>query len=204
MWGDRQCAVAVRLVGLSAALFLLPGCEPASPLERSGVTLTPPASWKPVPVQTWAVPGSPLAAWSGPEGASLVVYRQAVPIDRPLTESSAEGLLQGVANRLANLPGLTEVLRRTETWGGQPAGRLELVGPGTGDALAPSGSGTPVAPQGQELIPTRRIVVGVPADPAVFLVWHGPESSSEELQSQVEVIRRGFQFRAIPKPPRRY
>src|SRR5206468_6333015 len=57
------------------AVLLVVGCQPAAPLGRSGIELTPPASWQRVEPSAWMVPGEPLAAWSGPEGSSLVVYR---------------------------------------------------------------------------------------------------------------------------------
>lgn len=196
MFGDSYCTATVRLIGLSLSFCLLSGCQPQSALEHAGVALSLPPSWKTVPAATWPVPGSPVAAWSGPEGASLVVYSQPMPRSESSPEVVAQTILTGVANRLANLPGLTEKLRRIETWGGLPAGRLEVVGPGMGDALAPSGMGVPIAPNGKALVPTRRILVAVPGTQTIFMVWHAPESAREALEALVEDARQGFQIRS--------
>jgi hypothetical protein len=195
MLGESYGSKTVRRFGLPVLFCLVSGCQPQSPLERSGVLLPPPPSWKAVPADAWPVPGTPLAAWSGPHGASLTVYRQSVAIAGSSPQAAAESALTGVANRFANLPGLTETLRRIETWGGLPAGRLELVGQGMGDALAPSGMGVPIAPKGQTLIPTRRVLVAVPGTQTIFLVWHAPESSRDELEVQIEAFHQAFQIR---------
>ena len=74
-----------------------------------------------------------------------------------------------------------------ETVAGLQAARVVVVGPGTGDALAPSGVGTPVAPPGKALIPTRRVILAIPrrAD-TLTLLWHYPESSREAIGPQVD------------------
>ena len=103
---------------------------------------------------TWMVPGTPLAAWSGPDGSSFVVYRTLwVP------EGSAEMLAEALGNRLENLPGLKLLVKRTETVAGVPAARVEVIAPGTGDALAASGLGEPIEPPGKTLIPTRQVTL---------------------------------------------
>ena len=89
------------------SLAVLPGCSPAAPLERAGIALAPPASWHPERRSTWMVPGTPLAAWSGPDGSSLVIYRTLwVP------GGSAEMLAEALGNRLENLPGLKLLVKR--------------------------------------------------------------------------------------------
>jgi hypothetical protein len=164
-----------------AVLGLAGGCTPSAGLGRTGVELTPPVGWKTVAPTTWPVPGTPIAAWSGPGGASLVLYRSL-----PVPGGRAEALAEGLANRLENLPGLRVVSRGVETVGGLDAARVEAVAPGTGDALAPSGAGTPVAPEGVTLRPTRRVVLLVPrpAD-TLGLVWHAPEEDTNRLEQQV-------------------
>lgn len=167
--------LAVVLAGLS-------GCTEATPLAAAGVGLSLPAGWHAVDRSTWLVPGTPLAAWAGPGGSSLVVYRTlAIPAGR------AEEVLTEQANRLVNLPELKVVGRRIETAGGLPAARVEAVAPGTGDALAATGMGTPSAPPGRALVPTRRVVITVPrAGDTLCFVWHAPESAAEALGAQVE------------------
>lgn len=172
------------------AAGLAPGCQPDAPLARAGVHLSPPASWRPVARTTWPVPGTPLAAWSGPNGSSLVVYRAL-----PIPDGNAKGVAEALANRLSNLPGLELVVRRTEEWGKAEAGRVEAVAPGTGDSLAPSGTGVPAVRDGRELIPTRRVVLGFPrASAPIFLAWHAPESANAELQEQVQTILQGLRL----------
>ena len=83
-------------------------------------------SWRPMERTSVPVPGTPLAAWSGPAGgaASLVVYRAL-----PIPDGTARGLAEGLANRLTNLPGIA-------SW---------AVGPRPGAASKPLGS-TPSRP----------------------------------------------------------
>jgi hypothetical protein len=135
------------------------------------------------------VPGVPLAAWSGPEGSSLVLYRSL-----PVPGGSAATLVEGLANRLENLPGLKVRERRTETIAGRTAVRVEVVAPGTGDAMAPSGVGTPVAPADKSLVPTHQITIGfVRREDTLFLTWHTPESSynriAPEIQATLDSLR---------------
>jgi hypothetical protein len=150
-------------------------------MERAGVTLVAPNGWRSAEPTRWSVPGTPLAAWSGPGGASLVVYRT---LPGPAVQSS--DLVVGLANRLENLPGLRVLSRRTETVAGLEAGWVEAVAPGTGDAFAPSGTGTPFVAKGVELKPTRRVSVTIPrAADTLTLVWHAPEADSSTLEASV-------------------
>ena len=167
---------------LAAVLAGLSGCTEATPLAAAGVALRPPAGWRAVDRTTWLVPGTPLGAWAGPGGSSLVVYRTlAIPAGR------AEQVLTEQANRLVNLPGLKVVGQRVDTAGGLPAARVEAVAPGTGDALAATGMGTPLAPAGKALMPTRRIMITVPrAGDTLSFVWHAPESEADALGAQVD------------------
>ena len=127
------------------------------------------------------VPGVPLAAWSGPEGSSLVVYRTL-----PTPGGSSATIAEALANRLENLPGLEVRDKRTETVGGATAARVEVIAPGTGDALAPSGVGTPIAPPGKTLVPTRQVTIGlVRSDATLYLRWHAPESSYDRIAPDI-------------------
>jgi hypothetical protein len=158
------------------------GCQQVGPQQRAGVDLEVSGSWRPVEPSTWMVPGTPLAAWSGPEGSSLVIYR-ALPFPGGTTEIIAEGL----ANRLTNLPELKLLVKRTEKVAGEPAARVEVVAPGSGDALAPSGAGVPVATGGKPLLPTRQVTVGfVRPGGALFLSWHMPESAHPRVAPEIE------------------
>jgi hypothetical protein len=171
------------------AVLLVVGCQSAAPLERSGIELTPPGSWRRVESSAWMVPGVVLAAWVGPDGSSLVVYRTL-----PVPGGSATSIAEGLTNRLENLPGLQVRARRTETVAGTTAARVEVVAPGTGDAMAPSGVGTPVAPAGKSLIPTRQVTLGfVRPDVTLYVTWHLPESSYDriapEIQATIDTLR---------------
>jgi hypothetical protein len=165
---------------LVAWAVLVGGCTPSGPLEQAGVALTLPSGWKPVAPTTWPVPGTPLAAWSGPGGASLVVYRSL-----PVPDGKAESVARGLATRLENMPGLRVEAARGETVAGLDAGRVEAVAPGFGDSLAPTGIGTPVETRGP-LRPTRRVVILIPrpAD-TLALVWHAPAADAARLDGQV-------------------
>ena len=168
------------------------GCQPITPLESAGVSLAVPGSWQPADPLHWMVPGTPLAAWSGPEGASLVIY-QTLPDPGGTAESIAEGL----ANRLANLPELTVLARGTDTIAGQSAARIEVVAPGSGAALAPSGVGTPIATEGKPLVSTHQVTVGFPRSRGtLFLSWHTPEQAHDRLAPEIKAMLESVKLRA--------
>jgi hypothetical protein len=128
------------------------------------------------------VPGVALAAWSGPEDSSLVLYRTL-----PIPGGSAESIVEGLANRLENLPTLQLRVRRTERIAGTTAARVESVAQGTGDALAPSGIGTPVAPEGKTLLATHQVTLGfIRPNETLYLTWHVPESSFERIAPEIQ------------------
>ena len=155
---------------LSALLPSLTGCGPSDPLTRRGIELQPPPTWSPVEPGRFVVPGDPLAAWVGPEGASLTLF---TTLRDP--GATAETVLEGTANLWANGPGLN-------------AARLELVAPGTGDQLAPIGQGRPLPRTGDDrpLIPTRRVALIVPHDTfTLHLFWHLPETAREAINADI-------------------
>jgi hypothetical protein len=168
---------------------MLVGCQPTGGNGTAGVLVEPPAAWKRVEPGTWRVPGVALSAWSGPEGSSLVVYRT-LPVPGGTPEMMAEGL----ANRMENLPGVRILHRRTESVGGTTAALVALVAPGTGDALAPSGAGSFVVPEGKTLVPTRQVTLGFLApDRTIYLRWHVPDGSYDriapDIRSTIDSIR---------------
>ncbi len=127
------------------------------------------------------VPGTPLAAWSGPDGSSLVAYRTLwVP------GGSADMLAEALANRLENLPDLRLLVKRSEIVASMPAARVEVVAPGTGDSLAASGIGKPIEAAGKTLIPTRQVTLAFtrPSD-TIYLTWHVPEQSYERIEPEI-------------------
>ena len=70
---------------------------------------------------------------------------------------------------------------------GTRAARVEVVAPGTGSEIAPSGLNKPAAPEGRELTPTREVTVGFPRpDGSLFLAWRMPESARERVMPGVE------------------
>jgi hypothetical protein len=191
------CAVnKIALPTLAIALTLIGGCRPAGPLGWAGITLSPPASWRPVAPTATMAPGVALAAWSGPDGSSLVLYRTL-----PAPGGSAKMIGEALANRLANLPGLKVVVHRTETVGETTAARVEVVAPGTGDALAPSGSGDPTAPAGKSLVATREVTLGFHRPNAtLFLTWDIPESSYAQVADEIKTTLESVRFTAVESP----
>ncbi|WP_165234227.1 hypothetical protein [Aquisphaera insulae] len=179
----------LRSIGAACATAMwLSGCGEVEPLRAAGFAIRPPEAWKAEEPTRWLAPGTALAAWSGPDGSSLVVYRTL-----PDPTASAGTIAEALANRLANLPGLTMAANRTETIAGQPAARVEAVAPGSGASFAPSGIGRPTAREGETLIPTRRVVVGFPrSDGPVFLAWHAPEGASPRLMAEIDATLKGL------------
>ncbi len=176
-------------------LFVL-GCGRASSVGIPGVELSPPPAWKPVERTAWMVPGQALAAWSGPQGSSLVAYRTLAGPD-----SSAGTIVDSLANRLENLPGYQLRERRSETVGGMTAGRVEVIAPGTGDAVAPNGLGTPVATDGKPLLPTRQVTLGFARpDGILYLRWHSPESSYDQIAPDIRKTLDSLRFSAARGP----
>jgi len=172
------------------------GCQPAGSAGLSGIALTPPSTWRRVEPSRWMVPGTALAAWSGPEGSSLVAYRTL-----PIPGGSAAMIAEALANRLENLPGLQVRDKRTEPVGGTTAARVEVVAPGTGDALAASGAGTPVAPSGKNLVPTRQVTVGfVRPDDTLYLRWHVAESAYDRIAPDIRATLDSLRLAAGRKP----
>lgn len=180
----RRGSVLARTLGsLILGLLLLPGCQPGRPLEEAGVRLTPPEGWSAAETSAYVVPGTPLAAWEGPDGSSLVVFKT---LEQP--GAAAEKILTEYTNRLETLPGVKIVSRGLHEVGeGLEAARVVAVAEGTGSAFAPSGSGKPVAPKGQKLVPTMRVAIAIPRDHDVlWLTWHFPESAKDKLSPDVE------------------
>jgi hypothetical protein len=165
-------------------------------MERAGIALAPPASWRSTSPSSHQVPGVPLAAWIGPEGSSFVVYRTL-----PAPGGSAKMIADALANRLVNLPSLELVVNRTENIAKMSAARIEVVAPGTGDALAPSGIGRPIAPDGKILIPTREVTIGFPRpDATLFLTWDVPESAYGRIAGEIEATLESIRFSSSGTP----
>jgi len=175
----------------------LTGCQPSSPLENAGLSLAVPGAWRPVEPDRWMVPGTPLAAWSGPEGSSLSVYRTL-----PNPEVTAPMITEALANRLTNLPELKLLVGKTETIAGQPAARVEVLAPGTGAALAPSGVGTPVAPEGETLVPTHQVSIAFARTSGpLYLSWHMPERAHARIAPDIEAVLKSLKLSADVRPP---
>ncbi len=186
----------IKLALLSSALvnavLACAGCRPGGAPGDTGVVLHPPPSWRPVAPATWMVPGTPLRAWTGPEGSSLVVYRTL-----PVPGSNAAMLAEALGNRLLSLPETRLLVKETAAMSGTTAARVEAVAPGTGDALAPSGLGTPVAPDGKALVPTRQVtlVFGRPGE-TVCVCWHMPEKAHDQIAAQIDEALETLRFTA--------
>jgi hypothetical protein len=186
----RKCRVAPLLWG--ALAIFCGGCQ--SSVGSGEAPLQPPAGWRPASVDFLTVPGKPLWAWSGPQGASLVMYQTL-----PIPGGSAASLADELANRLSNLPELSVVARRTETWSGQEAAHVEAIAPGTGGAWASTGTGTPHAAKGRTLVPTHRVALGFPrAADTLWIAWHYPESAHATLAPQIEATLKTLR---LPRAP---
>ena len=182
--------IALLLGWPTVALLMITGCQPTGPLERAGLAVYPPASWRRVESPTRQVPGVALAAWAGPEGSSLAIYREL-----PAPGYTPTIIADSLANRMENLPELRLVVKRTETVAGTTAARVEVIAPGTGGALAPSGVGTPKAPDGETLIPTRQVTVGfLRPSGTIYLSWNAPESSYSRIAPQIEATLESIRF----------
>jgi hypothetical protein len=192
-----KCALKkIALPMLAIALTVIGGCRPAGPQAQAGISLSPPASWRPAKPSAGKVPGVPLAAWTGPDGSSLVLYRTL-----PAPGGSAQMIGDALANRLTNLPELKVVVHRTETVGETTAARVEVVAPGTGDALAPSGTGPPTAAAGKSLVPTREVTLGFQRQNAtLFLTWDIPESSYARVADDIKATLESVRFTASESP----
>jgi len=178
----RPCAivfVALLIVGT------LSGCSGGTPLQRAGVErLDVPEGWTATSVETWPVPGSPLAAWKGPDGWSFVVYRELSAVG-----NDAPSIVQRTRNRFENFPGLT-VVSAGEVEFSKPAARVEATAPGTGASWFPTGTGVPLGASGATSVPTRRVLISVPLNrETVSFLWHAPEADAEALLKQVEQFR---------------
>lgn len=183
-----RCSGATRVVlalCLIASLSVSTGCGSYATLGGIGLTgLQPSKSWTVADPASFVVPGRAIAAWRSPEGGSLVVV---LGLAAPRTDAS--GLASELTTRLENLPELRIVKSSQRSVGGVQAAIIEVVAPGSGDALAPSGLGRPVAVTDQPLIPTRRISVGIPGrNRTVWLIWHAPESTASSLSREVDSV----------------
>jgi hypothetical protein len=153
--------------------------------------LRPPAAWKAAPAAEFKVPGTPLAAWRGPEGSALVLFRTL-----PDPDGNAESALAELTNRLASLPGYEVVGGRVAEVGGRKAARVEVVAPGTGDAIAPSGTGAPVAPPGKALVPTHWTALVLPGPRGTIrLACYYPESARAAVAPIVDEAIAGLRVR---------
>jgi hypothetical protein len=182
--------IALLQSSLAVALISMAGCRPTGPLERAGMAVYPPPSWRPIKSSTKQVPGVALAAWAGPDDSSLVIYR-----DLPAPGCSPAMIAEALANRMENLTELRLVAKRTETIAGTTAARVEVVAPGTGNALAPSGIGTPKAPDGRTLIPTREVTIGfLRPSGTIYFSWNLPESSYGRIAPDIEAALKSIRF----------
>ena len=178
---DRRAAGPRR--GVLVALAILgSGCGQASVPEV--VVVSPGEKWAAIDPASVVVPGAALHAWRGPEGSSLCIWK-AIPA--PL--ATARTLRMDLTTRLENLPGLKVAKSETATVGGVEAAWVEVVAPGTGGTIAPSGMGKPIAQDGETLVPTHRVSVGFARpDGNYWITWNYPESASATIGPEVDSI----------------
>jgi hypothetical protein len=136
------------------------------------------------------VPGYPLAAWRGPEKESLVIYRT---LRAP--GANVDAVRTELRTRLGSLPEARVTRDEALRVGGRPAARVDIVAPGSGAAIAPSGLGVPSDPAGRKLIPTLRTTVAVPRErDTVWLVCHFRYPASERSASEQDDMLKRLQF----------
>lgn len=179
---------------------LAAGCSTRAPLDQAGVEVSPGAGWTPVALTTWAVPGVPLAAWSGPGGASFVVYSGlSIPDARP------DLLARSIATRLTNLPEVKVLDSGTMKVSGAEAARVIATAQGTGGSFAPTGAGQPVSVSGKPLLLTRRVLVTIPrTDDTISLVWHAPEAEAARLDAAVADTLKTLRLRQVRSASQSY
>ena len=190
-----------RIVLFGLLLAISPvGCGDTSREGRAGLKVVVGDEWTHLSPTDVVVPGTVVSAWTGPEGASLVAFTSL-----PIPEPNPEALGRELAVRWLNLPGVTVEGSSVQTYSGQKAARVEAVGPGTGSALAPSGVGTPIAPEGKSLIATRRISVSFARKgDTLTLIWHFPESARAAIEPKVESILRSIEVADVVGPTYSY
>ena len=188
---------AVRSFVVFSLLSLASGCGSNANLAGIGLSgLRPSKSWAAADPSSFVVPGRAIAAWRSSDGGSLVVLRA---LAAPRTD--AAGLASEMTTRLENLPELRIVKSSGRFVGGVQSAIIEIVAPGTGDAIAPSGLGRPIGADDRPLIPTRRIAVGIPGrNQTVWLIWHAPESAAASLSSEVDSVLDGLRIDDPPPP----
>lgn len=173
-----------------AGMGLNLGCEPGSPIAQAGLELELPASWKPIDPKSRMVPGTALAAWSGPQGSTLVLFSTL-----PIPGGSAESITTSLADRLTNITEMEVKSRKVVDIGNHKAARVEVVAPGTGDTIAPTSVGKPMSPEGKPLIPTREVMVAIAgANQTVRLSWTLPESSRDQILPDIEATLSKLRF----------
>ncbi len=166
-------------------VFFISGCVGTNTESDARLILEPGSSWEPVDRQTYLVPGTPLAAWSGPGPSALIVYRTL-----PVPQGSAETSRTELSNRLLNLPELEIVVDQLESHWDLEVARVEVVAPGSGTRIAPTGLGRPIL-DGVELIPTRRgEIILDQRGRRLHICWIYPESEHEQLGPLVEDLLR--------------
>jgi hypothetical protein len=179
-----------RVVLLITGLFAITGCGDSTPMGLAEVEVTPGSSWTAIALEKVVVPGKSIAAWSGPENASLVVLSSL-----PIPDPSAEGLAKETSTRWLNFPGLSIISTTNPSYGGVQASRVEAVGSGFGNTLAPMGTGKPVSPDGKPLIPTRCVSVSFPrGQDTLTLLWHYPASAQATFEPQVEATLKSLKI----------
>ena len=158
----------------SVVAVLFAGCSAVDPLDAAGVGITPPSGWQADSGRLIPVPGERLAGWAGPDG-SLSVYRTL-----PVPGGTARALAMESTTRQENLPEWRIVSATTAKLADREASRVEVVAPGDGRSLAPTGLGHPMYESGIAPRATRRISLGLPrASDTLWIVWHEPADATD-------------------------
>jgi hypothetical protein len=174
-------------------LVTISGCgsDPTA-YDPSRLSFDPGAGWTKAEPSSVLAPGRVISAWTGPEGSSLALVRTL-----PVPRGEAINLKMDFASRLDNNPELVFQKQETTTVGGQSAAWVEVVAPGNGSSLAPTGLGKPSVAPGETLVPTRRVSVGFNRPDAVYwLVAHYPEKARSTIGPAIEGVLRKIAFKS--------
>jgi hypothetical protein len=187
-----------RRAALGALFLLAAGCGGG---DAPPARLTLPAGWAAADPARAIVPGTPLALWTGPGSSSLTLYRSiAIPDPDPAA------LARETAQRYENFAGVT--VHRADAMAlksGPTAARVEATGPGSGDAWVPTPMGQPVPKEGRPVVPTARLLLGIPrpAD-TIWLVAHYPESARDQVRPALDAAIDSLVVEAGARTASRY
>lgn len=188
----KSSSYRLNLLALFGCLLVVPGLPScgADSRERGSYSLELPPAAKPFPGDPPPVPGKLLEGHllTAPAGAgSIVVFRS-----KHLPDTTPSQLITQRTYLLRGLPSLAIHETRELDVDGHGAVLIDLTAPGDGKSLAPTGLGRPVARDGADLVPTRRLwltVLRPPEHGTLEVFFHAPAAWKELEPAWTEVLR---------------